>query len=382
MKIVYFSESLPPLVDGVTRTLGRLFDHLGQHGIEFRVYAPFDPGDRVAWRACVRPIPSVVFPLYRDYRLSLPPGAAVAKELDADLPDFIHVVSPTPAAIWAQRYAARRDIPIVTSFHTHFVSYFRYYGFSLLEEQGWAYLRWFYNRCVRVYVPSEAMGRELEARGIERVEPWSRGIDLERFSPDRRCAALRATLGADDETPLVLLVSRLVKEKDLDDLVLMHRLLVQRGVKHRLALVGDGPMRARLEAALPEASFPGYLEGAELPRWYASADLFVFPSTTETFGNVVLEAMASGLPTIVVDSGGPAGLVTHGLSGMVTRPNDPADLADAAQALLTDPTRRSVMAHHAREAAFHYSWDEVNSRLVDSYRRVLLDHERAARRAA
>lgn len=382
MTIVYFSESLPPLVDGVTLTLGHLFETLEKRGIEFRIYSPFDPGERVGWSSRVQTMPSMVFPLYRDYRLSLPPGPTIARQIDALAPQLIHVVSPTPVAIWAQRYAARRGVPIVTSFHTDFVSYFRYYGFGRFEEQGWAYLRWFYNRCARVYVPSSTTGRELQERGIQGIELWSRGIDLTRFSPHRRCTALRAALGADENTPLVLLVSRLVKEKDLDDLVAMHRLLVERGVAHRLALVGDGPMRPQLEAELPDAHFAGWLAGDELAKWYASADAFVFPSTTETFGNVVLEAMASGLPAIVVDRGGPPGLVDAGETGFITRPNVPAELADAAQTLLEDPARRSAMGLHARSAALRYSWDEVNGRLLDSYSLVMQEHERVTQRAA
>lgn len=382
MRIVYFSETLPPLVDGVTLTLGHLFEALEKRGIEFRIYSPFNPGERVGWSSRVQTVPSMVFPLYRDYRLSLPPGPAIAKQMDALAPHLIHVVSPTPAAIWAQRYATRRGVPIVTSFHTDFVSYFRYYGFGRFEEQGWAYLRWFYNRCARVYAPSSTTGRELQERGIRGVELWSRGIDLSRFSPTKRCATLRAELGADEHTPLVLFVGRLVKEKDLEDLVAMHRLLRGRGVAHRVALVGDGPMRPQLEAALPGARFTGWLKGDELAKWYASADAFVFPSTTETFGNVVLEALASGLPTVVVDRGGPPGLVDVGTTGFITRRHDPVELADATQTLLEDPARRNAMGQHARNAAFRYSWAEVNARLLDSYSLVIREHERATRRAA
>jgi phosphatidylinositol alpha 1,6-mannosyltransferase len=270
----------------------------------------------------------------------------------------------------AQRWAAARGIPVVSSFHTHFVSYFRYYGVPWLEGFGWRMLRRFYARCARVYVPSEAIIRELDEHGIGRTELWSRGIDLARFAPEHRSRELRTLAGADDATPVLLMVSRLVKEKDMADLVAMERELRRRGSTHRLVLVGDGPMRAELEAALPDAFFAGHQSGEALARWYASGDVFVFPSTTETFGNVVLEAQASGMPTVVVDRGGPPDLVTPGETGFVARPNDPADLADRVEALLRDPVERQRMGLAARDAARWRDWSAINGRLLDSYREV------------
>jgi phosphatidylinositol alpha 1,6-mannosyltransferase len=323
MRIAYFTESLYPHVDGVSRTLGRLFSTLQGRRVEFLVVSPFLPGEDVPWSGRVRRARFVRFPLYPDYRISVPPPPrSVRAELDAFAPDLVHVVSPTPMAVWAQRWARRRGIPAVSSFHTHFVSYFRYYGVPWLEAGGWSMLRRFYARCARVYAPSWSIIRELEAQGIGGVELWSRGIDLTRFSPEFRDEELRRHLGASPGTPLVLLVSRLVKEKDLEDLVAMDALLLARGVPFRLALVGDGPMRSELEAKLLGATFAGHRGGAELARWYASADVFVFPSTTETLGNVVLEALASGVPSLVSDRGGPQDLIRPGENGFIVPAND------------------------------------------------------------
>ena len=163
------------------------------------------------------------------------------------------------------------------------------------------------------------------------------------------------------------MVSRLVREKDPNDLVAMHRILRERGSQHRLVLVGDGPMRSELEAALPDAFFAGYQAGEALSRWYASADLFVFPSTTETFGNVVLEALASGVPAVVVDRGGPPGLIRPDLNGRVARANDPADLAAHVGTLLAEPALRRAMGRHHRAGAAERDWNVINGRLIEGY---------------
>lgn len=371
MKIAYFTESLLPHVDGVSRTLAQLFATLEARGQEFRVHSPFVPGPEVSWSGRVRAVPYVRFPLYPDYRVSLPWGHGVGRELDAWGPDLVHVVSPTPMASWAQRWAARRGVPVVSSFHTHFVSYFRYYGVPALEGFGWGMLRRFYARCARVYAPSRSIIRELEAHGIGRLELWSRGMDTRRFSPEFRDPELRRAVGADDRTPIVLLVSRLVREKDLADLVEMDALLRARGARHRLVLVGDGPMRAELEASLPDAHFAGHQAGEALARWYASGDVFVFPSTTETFGNVVTEALASGLPAVVVDRGGPPDQVEPGGNGWIARANDPADLADRVESLLRDPEARARMGRRAVASARERDWSAINGRLLDSYAAVV-----------
>lgn len=371
MRIAYFTESLLPLVDGVSLTLGHLFDDLEARGVDFRVYSPFVPPPDIPWADRVRRLPSVSFPLYTDYRLSIPWGQGLAAELDGWSPDLVHVTSPTPVMGWAQRYAARRKIPIVATFHTHFVSYFRYYGFGLLERLGWHLMRRFYRRCRIVFVPSRAIAAELRAQGIGPVRIWSRGVDTERFSPEWRDPELRASVGAGPDTPIVLMVSRLVKEKDLLDLPPMVRALEAEGHDFRLALVGDGPLRSRLEKQLPRATFAGYQTGDALSRWYASGDIFVFPSTTETFGNVVQESLASGVPAVVSDRGGPQTVIDPGTTGLVARARDPADLAAQVGRLLADAELRGAMGRAARRQTIGRSWERVNDALLDGYRSVV-----------
>jgi phosphatidylinositol alpha 1,6-mannosyltransferase len=374
MRVAYFTESLYPLVDGVSRTLHRLFDTLESRDIEFRVYSPFVPREGVSWRERVRAVPYIRFPPYPDYRVSLPVGGSVRDDLAEFAPDIVHVVSPTPMAYRAQRLARDLNVPVVASFHTHFVSYFRFYRLRLFEPLGWTLLRRFYRNCARIYAPSMSIIRELEGQGLRRLELWSRGIDLRGFSPDHRDPELVESLGGPDRVPTLLLVSRLVKEKDLADLVGLDRYLRGRGVPFRLALVGDGPMRVELEAALPDAVFAGYHSGAELARWYASADVFIFPSTTETLGNVVLEALASGLPAVVVDRGGPQDLIEPGSNGYVAPANDIPAIGEYLERLLQDVTLRKRMSEAARASATSRNWEEINGGLLASYARVIAEH--------
>ena len=371
MRVAYFTESLFPHVDGVSRTLAQLFNTLLARGIDFRVYSPFVPGPEHPWADRVRRVPYFNFPLHPDYRVTLPFGHDALKDVEAFRPDLVHVVSPTLMAVKAQKWAVRRDIPVVSSYHTHFVSYGRFYRMGWLEGFGWWMNRRFYNRCDRVYPPSYSIIRELAEHGITNTEIWSRGIDLNRFSPRFRDPELRRLASADDETPLLLFVSRLVKEKDLADLVAMQRILRERGSRHRLVLVGDGPMRAELEESLPDAYFAGHQSGETLARWYASGDVFVFPSTTETFANVVLESEASGVPPVVVDRGGPPDLVEHGVTGFIARANDPTDLADHVERLLKDPELRGRMGQAAHTAAQGRDWPTINGALIASYQRVI-----------
>jgi len=372
LRVTYFTESLYPLVDGVSRTLARLFATLEREGVDFQVFSPFVPGPEVAWRDRVVPVRHFRFPPYPDYRVSLPFTGPLRGRVEAFRPDLIHVVSPTPLAYRAQGLAVDLGVPVVASFHTHFVSYFRYYGVGRLEGFGWSLLRAFYRRCDRIYAPSPSIVRELESRGLRGVELWSRGIDLAGFSPAHRDPATIALAGGGVGTPILLLVSRLVKEKDLADLVVVDQVLRRRGVRFRLVLVGDGPMAPRLRRELPDAFFAGHRSGEDLARWYASSDVFVFPSTTETLGNVVLEALASGLPAVVVDRGGPQDLIEQGVNGFVAPGNDPERLADFLQPLLEDAVLRRKMGAAARDSAASRDWEEINGALLESYRRVIV----------
>jgi glycosyltransferase involved in cell wall biosynthesis len=210
----------------------------------------------------------------------------------------------------------------------------------------------------------------LESKGFENIALWQRGIDIGRFSPDLRDEELRQKYRSDGEH-ILLFVGRLVKEKDLDDLVAMDRILKEKSQSFKIVVVGDGPMRPELEEKLPDAVFTGYLHGKDLSVMYASSDLFVFPSTTETFGNVILESLASGLPVITVDKGGVADLVENDKTGYVCESNNPDELAQRVTSLLEDAKKRSSFGEAGRAYAKTYSWEAINTELLQHYQELI-----------
>jgi glycosyltransferase involved in cell wall biosynthesis len=379
MRVAYFTDALPPMADGVTRSLSRLVETLPQHDVAFRFFAGVRPDPGLPWRDRVHKVTGfrVPLPLYPSYRLGLPVAGLAA--LRAFRPDVVHVLSPTLLGLFGVEGARRLGIPVVGSFHTDFMAYLRFHGLERWERHGWRYLRWFYNRCSVTLAPSSSMAQRLRENGVERVGLWERGIDPQHFSPALRSEALRERARACDR-PLLLYVGRLVREKNLEDLAAAVAILNKTigPDAFRLAIVGDGPFAPELKQRLPHAHFAGYQQNGALARWYASADLFVFPSTTETFGNVVLEALASGVPVVGADACGTRDLVQHGVNGLLCQPNDPADLARNITWLLTDATRLERLSDAAEVTALRYRWPDVNARLLESYRVVVRGVARAA----
>ena len=370
MRIAYFTDTLPPQMDGTVRTVTHLIQTLHQDGVEFRLFSAFQPDEQIPWSDRVKKVVSVPFFLYPDYRVALPQLSRIDKDLDTFQPDLLHVTSPTLHGLYGLKYARKRNLPVVASYHTHFVHYFTYYGLARFEGWGWAYLRWFYNQFDRVYAPSRMVIEELKKHKIEGCELWQRGIELQKFSPSFRNEGLRrSVIGSDG--PILLFVSRLVKEKDLMDLVEASHILNERSYAFRLVFVGDGPMKDDLAEKLPDAYFAGHQDGDRLSEWYASADLFVFPSTTETFGNVILEAMASGIPVVGVRAGGVADLISDGEDGILAKPHDPKDFSEKIAFLLDHPDQSRIQVRQAQLKARMYSWNSINKALLRSYRSLI-----------
>jgi len=380
MRIAYCTESLPPLVDGVTRTLSELVGTLGETGHEFTFLSAVRPEPDLPWRGRVHTVPSVPFPLYPYYRVCLPTARTLDPVLDRFGPDIVHVVTPSLLGLYGVRYARRRGIPVVASFHTDFVRLFRYYGLRSLERLGHHLARRFYSQCAVTLAPSRYQVAKLRAHGIHNVALWQRGVNPATFSPAFRSPALRAQLGADD-VPILLYVGRLGREKNLPYLVQAIQLLEQREQPFKLVIVGQGQMRRALATRLPRAHFTGPLEGEELSRWYASADVFVFPSIAETFGNVVLEAFASGLPVIGVDAGSVRELVSPTWNGRLAPADSPAAFADAIQSLLQRPAELARLGVGARVTAAQYRWPDVNRQLLEQYEQLIAAGRGRAERA-
>jgi len=375
-RVALFAGAYNHIADGVSLTLNRLVAHLEQEGVAVRVFAPTDDDPQITDHAgTLVEVPSMPAPGRTDYRISFGITPSVRAALEAFRPTLYHIATPDLLGRHALHVATDAGVPVVASYHTHFSSYLKYYHLSVLEDVVWGYLRSFYRQCEQIYVPSRAMADILREHGItEGLRLWQRGVETDRFNPAHRSRDWRRTHGIADDEVVVTFVSRLVWEKGLDVYADVIEALQARDVPHRSLVVGDGPARNEIEDRLPETVFTGYLRGDALSRAYASSDVFLFPSDTETFGNVTLEAMASGLPTVCADAVGSRDLVTDGTTGFLCPPGDADAFADAVQRLVTDAETRQDMAAAALERAQTFAWDAILARMNDYYDEVLSTH--------
>lgn len=367
-RIALFTGAYNHIADGVSLTLNRLVAYLERQGAKVLVFGPTIPNPPLKHAGTLVPVPSINAPGRPEYRVSLGLSRAAHANLTEFDPHLFHVATPDLLGLAALRAAKRTGKPIVASYHTHFASYLAYYRLGVLEQTTWRYLRWFYSQCRQVYVPTASMTRVLEQHGIAgNLRLWPRGVDSGLFNPSRRSLEWRRARGIEDTEVVITFVSRLVTEKGLDVLTGVAKSLVTRGIEHRLVIVGDGPERARLGESLPGAVFEGHQTGEALAQAYASSDIFLFPSDTETFGNVTLEALASGLPAVVADATGSNALVTNGVNGFLSPARDPGGFARAVEQLLADGALRARMSSAARASAEPYEWDRVLSQIVAYY---------------
>jgi len=273
----------------------------------------------------------------------------------------------------AIRAARRRRIPLVASCHTRFDTYLKHYPYTTWAENILkAYLRFAYGAAREVYVPSQSMLEALVADGVKTVfRLWPRGVDTDLFHPEKRSPAFRAAYGIGENEFLIAFVSRLVREKNLETVIATVRLLASRGIAHRMIFVGDGPERALLEKELPNAVFTGFLTNEDLAAAYASSDVFLFPSETETFGSVTLEAMASGLPCVCANATGSRSLVLQDKTGNLVEPYDTETFADRIALLAQSPELRARFGAAARTRSLSFSWDESMALLLGHYRSLV-----------
>jgi phosphatidylinositol alpha 1,6-mannosyltransferase len=375
-RVALFTGAYNHIADGVSLTLNRLVRHLEtEENVEVLVFAPTIDDPSVDHAGTLVPVPSISAPGRSEYRLSLGITPSVRRRLEDFSPDLFHIATPDLLGYHALRTAQSWGVPVVATYHTHFASYLRYYYLSWLEPLLWAYLRHFYRQCVHTYVPSTAMAEILREHGItEGLHLWQRGVELDRFTPERRSDAWRKQRGLDG-APVVAYVSRLVWEKAPDMFAEVIRRLEAEGIPHHSLIVGDGPARADLEEQLPNTVFTGYLEGTELATAYASADVFLFPSDTETFGNVTLEAMASGLPAVCARAVGSRDLVVDGETGYLCPPDDVDAFTQAVRHLITNHDARSDMSRAAIKRANEFRWEAILSKMDGLYEEALGDWE-------
>jgi glycosyltransferase involved in cell wall biosynthesis len=381
LRVALFTGNYNYIKDGVALTLNRLVAFLQKRGVAVLVFAPAGPVAAFEPAGELVPVPSMAIPGRSEYRIALGFPAAARLRLTEFGPTLIHIAVPDILGYRALRYAEGQGLPVVASFHTRYDTYFRFYGAGFLERIATAYLRWFYKRCRRVYPPSPSMAEIIRQERIsQHIEVWARGVDSGLFSPARRDPSWRRSLGIGADDVVINFSGRLVKEKNTDLAVRVLTLLKKRGVVFRALFAGDGPEMKAMQAALPEALFPGFLHGEELARAYASSDIFFFPSESETFGSVTLEAMASGLPAVNAMASGSNSLVVHGETGFIENPRDAGAFADRLETLANDGALRTRMGEKARQRALTFSWDAILAGLLDSYRQVLVEtgHGRGA----
>ncbi len=380
-RIALFTGNYHHVQDGVSLTLNRLVDRLLKRGDEVLVFGPTVEQPPMEHVGDLVSVPSVPAPGRPEYRVTTRFPRAARKRLEAFRPEIVHIATPDVLGLRALRWAQAHGVPVVASYHTHFPAYLKYYGVQSMEGFLWKYGRWFYAQCAHVYVPSPSVAAVLRVHGIsDGLRLWERGVDTSRFGPQQRDLAWRRGFGIGDDEVLVTFVGRLVLEKGLTIFADVIEGLEERGLPVRSMMVGDGPARAEMEARLPETVFTGHLSGDALPTAYASSDIFLFPSDTETFGNVTLEAMASGLPTVCADATGASELVQHAATGYLAPPGDSETFLDYVARLARSAERRTRLGEAAIERAYHYDWDAVLARLRGYYEDILAPH--AARPAA
>jgi glycosyltransferase involved in cell wall biosynthesis len=377
-RIALVTETWPPEVNGVALTVARLARGLAARGHDLQLLRPRRDRDDAPREAGMEEplLPGLPIPRYSELRMGLPARRRLRALWRETRPDIVHIATEGPLGWSALRAARELGIPVSSEFRTNFHMYSAHYGIGWLQPTVTRYLRWFHNTASVTMVPTEGMRAELAALGFERLCVVGRGVDAERFDPRHRSAALRDLWGAGEHDPVLLCVGRLAAEKNLDLLLDAWRAAKASMPTARLVLVGDGPMRAQLEQQHPDVIFAGQRTGEDLAAHYASADLFVFPSLSETWGNVVTEAMASGLPVIAWNRAAAAELLRTGENGALLECGDLTGFRDAVLRLAQDPLALRRMGASARASALDVGWDGIVAAVEDRMRASLSGPQR------
>jgi len=392
LRIACVTETWPPEVNGVSLTVARMVEGLQQRNHDVQLIRPRQPrhdgvagagtsagsdDEPGATRLAEEPrlhevlMRGLPIPRYPNLRMGVPSKRALVKLWALNRPDVVHIATEGPLG-WSALQAARHlKLPVASDFRTNFHAYSKHYGIGWLHKPIMAYLRKFHNATQVTLVPTEALRRDLESYGFRNVEVVSRGVDTALFHPARRSEALRAQWGVRPDDLVVHHVGRLAPEKNLTALVAAWDAIRAVQPRARLLLVGDGPARADLQARLPDAIFAGQRRGTDLAAHYASGDLFLFPSTTETFGNVTTEAMASGVPVVAYDYAAAGQLIRPGLNGQLAPLDDTAAFVRTALALAQDTEARRSQGLAARDTAAALDWTSIVARLEQSLRRIV-----------
>lgn len=373
LRLSVVTETWPPEINGVALTLSRLVQGLCARNHQVQLIRPRQAREEAArhdlgfQELLMRGMP---IPRYPDLKLGLPSKGSLVRAWTLHRPDLVHIATEGPLG-WSALQAARRlRLPVTSDFRTNFHAYSRHYGVGWLKTPIVAYLRKFHNLTRCTMVPTQGLRAELQAIGFQNVQVVARGVDTQLFSPARRDEALRQSWGAGPDDLVMVAVGRLAAEKNLEVVIQAYEAMRSAREDVRLVFVGDGPQRAALQQRCPAAHFAGMRRGEDLAAHYASADLFVFPSLTETFGNVTIEALASGLPVLAFDTAAAGDWVSPGHNGWLLPVDDARGLAQQALVLARDPAQVRAAAAHARAQVAQLDWQQIARQVEDIFLRT------------
>ncbi|HUO44034.1 MAG TPA: glycosyltransferase family 1 protein [Burkholderiales bacterium] len=372
MRVAVVTETWPPEINGVAMTISRMVAGLQQRGhqvqlVRPRQHARDNPASEPNFEEVLHR--GVPIPRYENLKLGLPAKQALVRLWSVQRPDLVHVVTEGPLGWSALMAAGKLKIPCSSDFHTNFHSYSKHYGIGWLKKPIVAYLRKLHNKADCTLVPTSALLEDLEKHGYLNLRVVARGVDTHLFHPGKRSEALRAQWGVRPEQPVAIYVGRLAPEKNLPVVMRAFQAMQLACPEARLVLVGDGPERAALQAAHPACIFAGMRSGEDLAAHYASGDIFLFPSITETYGNVTVEAMASGLAVIAYDYAAAAEHIQHGSNGLLADFDNAEDFIQLAANLVNDPLRIGEFGQRARATTEKIDWECVH----DEFEAALLE---------
>jgi glycosyltransferase involved in cell wall biosynthesis len=362
LRIAVVTETWPPEVNGVAVTLAKLVQGLSHRNHDVQLIRPRQTktdgqlNDTNLEEVLMRGMP---IPRYPELKLGLPSKKTLVRTWTLRRPDVVHIATEGPLGWSALQAAKVLKLPVTSDFRTNFQSYSKHYGVGWLRKPIVAYLRKFHNATACTMVPTNELKRTLSENGFVNLKVVSRGVDTKLFNVGRRSTQLRNAWGANDHTKVLISVGRMAPEKNLEQVLRTYESLRLIDTQLKLVMVGDGPLREQFQQRHPNIIFPGMLSQTELAAYYASSDLFVFPSQTETFGNVTLEALASGIPVLAFDCAAARDWVQHGINGWLVPENNSDGFVDQAVAIFKTPNLLEQVTFSTRQQVVHLDWDQI-----------------------
>jgi glycosyltransferase involved in cell wall biosynthesis len=362
LRIAVVTETWPPEVNGVAMTLAKLVQGLSHRNHDVQLIRPRQTktdspmSDSSLEEVLMRGMP---IPRYPELKLGLPSKKTLVKTWTLRRPDVVHIATEGPLGWSALQAAKVLKLPVTSDFRTNFQSYSKHYGVGWLRKPIVAYLRKFHNATACTMVPTRELMRTLSQNGFANLKVVSRGVDTKLFNISKRDTSLRSSWGATDNTKVLISVGRMAPEKNLDQVLKTYEALKFTGLAFKLVMVGDGPLKEQFQKRYPEIIFPGMLSHSNLAAYYASSDLFIFPSQTETFGNVTLEALASGIPVLAFDCAAARDWVQTGINGWLVAENNPEGFAAQAVSIFKSKELLEQITQSTRQQVVHLDWDQI-----------------------